>query len=130
MFQHRSTEFEPRLSTIVGHLRAIEKELGGLGRNAGRRASARSSEAADHIGDAIAPILNEIANHLGRGQRAAVDGVTNLGHDAVRIGARVSNDALERIATRTKSRPVLALAVAVGFGILLGVATRQRVGTS
>ena len=30
MFHHRSTEFDPRVSTIAGHLRAIEKELGGL----------------------------------------------------------------------------------------------------
>ena len=40
MFQHRSTEFDPRISAIASHLRAIEKELGGIGRSASRRASA------------------------------------------------------------------------------------------
>jgi hypothetical protein len=35
MFHCRSTEFDPRISAIVGHLRAIEKELGGIGNEAG-----------------------------------------------------------------------------------------------
>ena len=39
MFQHRSTEFDPRVSAIACHLRAIEKELGGIGRSARRYAS-------------------------------------------------------------------------------------------
>ena len=30
MFHRRSTEFDPRISAIAGHLRAIEKELGAL----------------------------------------------------------------------------------------------------
>ena len=32
MFHHRSTEFDPRVSAIASHLRAIEKELGGIGK--------------------------------------------------------------------------------------------------
>jgi hypothetical protein len=39
MFHHRSSKFDPRISAIAGHLRAIEKELGGIGQSAGRRAS-------------------------------------------------------------------------------------------
>ena len=45
MFHRRSTEFTPRTSAIVGHLRAIEKELGGIGNSAGRRASASATAA-------------------------------------------------------------------------------------
>ena len=30
MFQHRATQFDPRVSAIAGHLRAIEKELAEL----------------------------------------------------------------------------------------------------
>jgi hypothetical protein len=49
MFQHRSTEFDPRISAIASHLRAIEKELGGIGKSASRRVSAqcRSRERPD-----------------------------------------------------------------------------------
>ena len=39
MFQHRASQFDPRVAAIAGHLRAIEKELGVLGKSAGRRAS-------------------------------------------------------------------------------------------
>ena len=60
MFHRRSTEFTPRTSAIVGHLRAIEKELGGIGNNAGRRASASATAAVNQIADAIGPILKEI----------------------------------------------------------------------
>jgi hypothetical protein len=41
MFGQTSTELDPRVSAIAGHLRAIEKELGGIGRSASRRAHKR-----------------------------------------------------------------------------------------
>jgi predicted NAD/FAD-dependent oxidoreductase len=77
MFQHRSKDFDPRISAIARHLRAIEKELGGIGQSAGRRASTRASEAGAQIADAIGPILNEIVHRFGRGQRVAVDEPAN-----------------------------------------------------
>ena len=48
MFQPRSSEFDPRVSAIVDHLRAIE-ELGAIGKIAGRRASSGASTAASQI---------------------------------------------------------------------------------
>ena len=66
MFHHRSTEFDPRLSAIAGHLRAIEKELGGIGRSASHHASAGASAAGNQIAEAIWPILNDIADRFGR----------------------------------------------------------------
>ena len=96
MFHHRSTEFDPRVSAIAGHLRAIEKELVGIGRSAGRNASASASTAGNQITEAIWPILNDIVDRFGRGQRAAV-----------------------------KTRPFAAFAVAIGVGILIGVAVRR-----
>jgi hypothetical protein len=47
MCHHRSTEFDPRISAIASHLRAIEKELGGIGKSASRRASAGASAAGE-----------------------------------------------------------------------------------
>ena len=125
MFRQTSTEFDPRVSAIAGHLRAIEKELGGIGRSASRRASTSTSAAANQIADAIWPVLNNIVDRFGRGQRATVDEAASLGSEAVKVGARIGNDALGRIATRAKNRPLGAIAVAIGLGILIGVAVRR-----
>ncbi len=125
MFQHRSSEFDPRVSAIVDHLQAIEKELGALGQDAGRRASSRVSTAANQIADAIAPILADLTGRLRRGRRAALDEATSFGNEAVRAGARAGNDALGRIAGQAKQRPLFALAVAIGVGILIGFASRR-----
>ena len=125
MFQHRSTEFDSRVSATAGHLRAIEKELGGIGRSASRNASAGASTAGKQIAEAIWPILNDIADRFGRGQRAAIDEVASLGNEAVKISARAGNDALGRIATQAKTRRLAAFAVAIGVGILIGVAVRR-----
>ena len=125
MFHHRSTEFDPRVSAIAGHLRAIEKELVGIGRSAGRNASASASTAGNQIAEAIWPILNDIVDRFGRGQRAAVDEAASLGNEAIKISARAGNEALGRIATQAKTRPFAAFAVAIGVGILIGVAVRR-----
>jgi hypothetical protein len=125
MFQHRASEFDPRVSAIAGHLRAIEKELGGIGRSASRNASANASTAGKQIAEAIWPILNDIVDRFGRGQRAAVDEAASWGNEAVKIGAKASNDAFGRIATQVKTRPLAAFAVAIGVGILIGVAVRR-----
>ena len=125
MFHHRSTEFDPRVSAIAGHLRAIEKELVGIGRSAGRNASASASTAGNQIAETIWPILNDIVDRFGRGQRAAVDEAASLGNEAIKFSARAGNDALGRIATQAKVRPFAAFAVAIGVGILIGVAVRR-----
>ena len=125
MFQHRATQFDPRVSAIAGHLRAIEKELGGIGRSASRNASASVSTAGNQIPEAIWPILNDIVDRFGRGQRAAVDEAASLGNEAIKFSARAGNDALGRIATQAKTRPLAAFAVVIGVGILIGVAVRR-----
>jgi len=125
MFQHRPSEFDPRLYAIAGHLRAIEKELGGVGRSAGRRASASAASAGNQLAEAIGPILNDVLDRFRRGQRVATDEAASFGNEAARIGAQVGNDALERITAQAKSRPLVTLAVAVGVGILIGLAGRR-----
>ena len=78
MFRHRPADFDTRVGAIAGHLRAIEKELGGIGGSAHRRAFASASAAGDQIADAIGPILNEIVERFGRGQRVAAVSYTHL----------------------------------------------------
>ena len=126
MFRHRSTDFDTRASNIAGHLRAIEGELRGIGRSAGQRAAAGASVTGDHIADAIGPILSAIIDRFGRGQRAAVDQAASFGNDAIEVGARVGNDALGRVATQTKHRPMAALAVAMGVGLLIGMVPSNK----
>jgi hypothetical protein len=125
MFQHRATQFDPRVFAIAGHLRAIEKELGGIGRSASQHASAGASAAGNLIAEAIWPILNDIADRFGRGQRAVVDEAASVGNEAIKFRAGAGNDALGRIATQAKTRPLAAFAVAIGVGILIGVAVRR-----
>jgi len=126
MFQHRASQFDPRVAAIAGHLRAIEKELGVLGKNAGRRASSGVSAAGNQIVEAIWPILNEIGDSLRRGQRVAVDEAASFGNDAVKFGARMGNDALSQIADQARRRPLVTLAVAIGVGVLIGAVVRRN----
>ena len=78
MFHRRSTEFDPRISAIAGHLRAIEKELGALGKSGGRRAAASASVVGNQIADAIGPILGEIVDRFLRGQSSALKDAATL----------------------------------------------------
>jgi hypothetical protein len=126
MFQHRSKEFDPRLSSIAGHLRAIEKELGGIGKSAGRRVSESTTAAGNQIADAIRPILNDVVDRFGRGQRLAVDEAASFGSEAVKVGARVGSDVLEGVAAQAKQRPIVTLAVGVGVGFLIGAAAHRN----
>jgi len=125
MFHRRPSEFQPSVSAIVDHLRAIEDELGTIGKNAGRRASARASATGGQIADALAPILNELGGRFRSGQRAAVDEAASFGNEALRFGGRVGGDALSRIADQAKHRPLFTLAVAIGVGALIGFAARR-----
>jgi ElaB/YqjD/DUF883 family membrane-anchored ribosome-binding protein len=126
MFHHRAEAFDPRVSAIAGHLRAIEKELGGLRRNASRHASASTSTAGSQIVEAIWPILNDLLDRFGGDRRAAVSEAASSGNDATKIGARAGNYALGRIAAQAKTHPLAAFAVAIGVGILIGVTVRRR----
>jgi ElaB/YqjD/DUF883 family membrane-anchored ribosome-binding protein len=126
MFRHRSTDFDTRVGSIAGHLRAIEKELEGIGRRAGGRASAGASSAGDQITEVIGPILNELSERFGRDQRATVEHAASFGNEAINVGARLGNDAMERVAIQAKHRPMTTLAVAMGVGLLIGFAARRR----
>lgn len=126
MFQPRATVFsDPSVTAIVDHLRAIERELAAIGRKSGRRASAKASAAGDQIVETVGPILSDFIDRVRRGRRAATEGAVNFGDEAVRIGTRASRDALGRIASQTRQRPLLTFAVAIGVGILIGTARRR-----
>ena len=60
------------------------------------------------------------------GRRLAADEATRLGNEAVKIGGQLGNEALDRIATEVKYRPLVTLALAVSVGILIGMAGARR----
>jgi ElaB/YqjD/DUF883 family membrane-anchored ribosome-binding protein len=122
MFHHRSSAFAPDLSALERRLRALENEVQRVGKRAGRNMSAGMSSAGDQIGDAIASAVTEIVERFRSGRRLAGDEAVRFGNEAAKLGAKVGNDALERVANEVEHRPLMTLAVAIGVGILIGMA--------
>jgi ElaB/YqjD/DUF883 family membrane-anchored ribosome-binding protein len=102
---------------IEQRLQALEKRL----ENVGTRASTNAQDTAENLGDAIASALSGWADHFRQGASTVGDQSAALGKDATRLGTV----ALNRIADETGRRPLFALAVAVGVGILIGMAARN-----
>jgi len=122
MFHQRSSAFDRNISALEGRLHALESELEKIGRSAGRRASAGVSVAGDHIGDAIASAVTEIVDRFRSGRRLAGDEAVRFGNEAAKFGAKIGNNALERVASEVEHRPLVTLAVAIGVGVLIGMA--------
>ena len=122
MFHQRKSAFDRNISALEGRLHDLEDQIEKLGRSAGRRASANVSAAGDHIGDAIAAAVTEIVERFRSGRRVAGDEAVRFGNEAARFGAKVGNDALQRVASEVEHRPLVTLAVAIGVGILIGMA--------
>ena len=122
MFHHRSSAFATNVSAIEGRLRALENELERIGRTAGRHTSAGISAAGDHVGDVLASAVTEIVDRFRKGRRLAGDEAARFGNEAAKFGAKIGNDTLHRLASEVEHRPLVTLAVAVGVGILIGMA--------
>jgi ElaB/YqjD/DUF883 family membrane-anchored ribosome-binding protein len=122
MFQYRKSDFAPSVAAIQKHLGAVEKELERIGRMAGRRTSVAAATASDQIGDAISTILSEMVDRFRKGGQAAGDQAGRLGNQALDLGTRYGNDALERVASHAEERPLFTVGVALGIGILIGAA--------
>jgi hypothetical protein len=72
------------------------------------------------------PILNELIDRFRSSRRLVGDEAASLGNEAVKVGTRVGNDALKRIATEVEHRPLVTLVVAIGVGVLIGMTGRRR----
>jgi ElaB/YqjD/DUF883 family membrane-anchored ribosome-binding protein len=120
MFHPRSSAFANNVSAIEGRLRALENEIERIGRVAGRRTSAGMAATGDQISDAIASAVTEIVDRFRSGRRLAAGEAARLGDEAAKFG----NDTLHRVAREVEHRPLVALAVAVAIGILIGAAGR------
>ena len=116
-----SSRFRQLISAEAGeierHLRALEKRLN----IAGAGASTGARDTAENLGDAIASALTGWADRFRQGASTVGDQSAALGRDAAKLGTVAVN----RIADETGRRPLFALAVAVGVGILIGMAVRN-----
>jgi ElaB/YqjD/DUF883 family membrane-anchored ribosome-binding protein len=122
MFQYRSSAFAPSVSAIQHHLRGVEKELEKIGRIAGRRGADVASTASDQIGDTISDIVNGMLDRFRARRQAAGEQAARIGQQALGLGARYGNSALERVGAEVEDRPFITLGVALGIGILIGAA--------
>jgi len=102
------------IGEIERRLRGLEQRLERLG----SRTSARTVDAADRI----ATSLTSLAEQFRGGAGVATDEAARIGGEAVKIG----NDALRRLSREVERRPLMILAVAVGVGILVGLASHRR----
>jgi ElaB/YqjD/DUF883 family membrane-anchored ribosome-binding protein len=105
-----SRAMPPNIREIERRLRSLEQQL----ERVGRRTSASTAEVAERAGAAIAPVLSNIADRFRGGTHSMSDEVAKLG-----------NDALRRLSNEVEHRPLVTLAVAVGVGILVGLASRS-----
>jgi ElaB/YqjD/DUF883 family membrane-anchored ribosome-binding protein len=103
---------------IERQLRSLEKTIEKLG----SRTSSQARDTAGGLADAAALVLSRWGPRFREGANALSDRSAAVGTDAARYGTM----ALDRIAEETEERPLVAIAIALGVGILIGMASRSR----
>jgi ElaB/YqjD/DUF883 family membrane-anchored ribosome-binding protein len=86
------------------------------------RSSANARDTADSLGEALSSALLGWSERFRQGAGSLGDQSAAFGKDAARYGAA----ALNQISRETEQRPLVAVAVALGVGILIGMATSAR----
>jgi ElaB/YqjD/DUF883 family membrane-anchored ribosome-binding protein len=112
------------------YTRAISSEVGDIDRRLrilqngieklGTRASSNARDTADGLGEAVASALSGWADRFRQGTNLLGEQSAAFGKDAARYGSA----ALSQISKETEQRPLIAVAVA--FGILIGMAASGR----
>lgn len=102
---------------IERRLRLLEKDLEKIS----ARASAKAKDTAEGLGDAIASALVGWGDRFRRSASSLGSQSASLSKDAAQFGT----NALSRVSEETGQHPLFALAVAVGVGVLIGIASRR-----
>jgi ElaB/YqjD/DUF883 family membrane-anchored ribosome-binding protein len=113
----RSTHAAATLGELERHVRSLERRLETVANNAPADVARRT----DDLGDVIVSALGAIAERF-RDGAASFGNAGDLGREAARVG----NDALHRLAKEVERRPLVTLGVAVGVGVLVGLASHRR----
>ena len=103
---------------IEQRLRALEKRLNEIG----ARASTNSRDLVGDLGDVIASALSSWADRVRQGASTVGDQSAALSKNAARLGTM----AVDRIGEESRQRPLVVVAVALGVGILIGMAVGSR----
>ncbi len=112
-----SRAISAEVTEVERRLRALEKSL----ENIGARTSTNARDAAESLGDAIVLALSRWPDRFRQSASSAGDQSTAFAKDATKFGSV----ALNRISEETGRRPLFALIVAVGVGVLIGMASRN-----
>jgi ElaB/YqjD/DUF883 family membrane-anchored ribosome-binding protein len=125
----RRSGYSRAISTDIGEierrLRSLEHQL----ERVGSRTSASASQAADRVGDAIAAALSGVAERFRGGASSFGDEAAKIRSEATKFGneaAKLGNHAMRRLANEVEHRPLVTLAVAIGVGVLIGLASQRR----
>jgi ElaB/YqjD/DUF883 family membrane-anchored ribosome-binding protein len=114
-----TSSYTRAISSEVGD---IERRIQALQRGLEKLGTRGSSNVADGLGDAIAAALSSWADRFRQGASSVSDQSASFGKDAARYGTA----ALDRISSETEQRPLFAVAVALGVGLLIGMAMHRR----
>ena len=106
------------VSELERRLRSLERRLD----RAGVRVSTGASDAADRVGEIISAALSGVTDRFRGGPHLTSEEAAKLGGEAAKLG----RDALRRLSREVEHRPLILLAVAVGLGIVVGVASQRR----
>ena len=102
---------------LLRNLRVLENELA----TGGRRSGAALNRTVEDVTENIATRLSALADQI-RGSAASASGqVVRYGGEAARRG----EDGLKWLSDETANRPLPTLAIAVGFGVLIGMMLRS-----
>ena len=101
---------------IERRLQALEKRLNEIG----ARAPTSSRDIVGDLSDVIASALSSWAGRFRQSASTVGNQSAVFGKDAARLGTM----AIDRIGEESRQRPLVAHAVALGVGILIGMAVR------
>ena len=117
-----SSRYTRAISSEVGDIeRRLQTLQNGL-EKLRARSTANARDTADSLSDALSSALSGWSERFRQGASTLGDQSAALGKDAARYGAA----ALSQISKETEQRPLIAIAVALGVGILIGMATGAR----
>ena len=117
-----SSRYTRAISSEVGDIeRRLQTLQNGL-EKLRARSSANARDTADSLGEVLSSALLGWPDRFRQGAGSLGDQSAAFGKDAARYGAA----ALGQISKETERRPLVAIAVALGVGILIGMATSAR----
>ena len=122
MFHHRRSEFARNISDLEGRLHALRKSW---------NEPAEQPAGVPRLGYLLPAIksvtklpraVSEIVDRFSGGRRLAGDKAMRAAKQTVKFGGKIGNDALHRIASEVEHRPLVTLGIAIGVGVLIGIA--------